>query len=427
MGGAGIVFGEKDWPAMAAKVREVIEDPPQREGILASQQRRLEDFSTENQQHQLQQLLEHVCSLPRREPVAKKVSVVINTYNRCERLRRCLGTLQDQTYRNFEVVVVNGPSTDATAAMLARFGGKIRVVETGRRVISVSRNAGILHAAGELVAFIDDDAVAHPKWLEELVAAFDNAEVGAAGGLVYRMNGLEIEFRNGVLDRLGSVRWDEPQPGVHWDWEEGYINTVSGNNCMFRRSALEEIGGFDEEIEYYHDEADVVMRLQATGFRTVHRPDAIVYHEAARSHIRSSAYHLDWFTITKNTLYCSLKNYGGELSKWRRAWKIARRVVSQRMRPMFRWWMERRISIFSLVRMQLMCIQGIGIGLRKGLRPSPLYQDLSAIRADAPLVQYAASPGTSMSICLLTQSSPGESCGGIVTYTIVPWRRRYGN
>src|SRR5207248_4355260 len=129
---------------------------------------------------------------------------------------------------------------------------------------------GIARTCGELVAFVDDDAICHRKWLEELIQVFDNEEVGAAGGLVYRMNGSDIEFRNGIIDRCGVVRWNQPEPGLHWDWEDGYLNTVSGNNCIFRRSALTAIGGFDEAIEYYHDEVDVVMRLRDAGFRTVH-------------------------------------------------------------------------------------------------------------------------------------------------------------
>lgn len=417
MGGAGVLFHDKNFEAMAEAVRWVLLDPARRQEVLATQRRRLEDFRPENQRQALLSLLDRVRSISPLPQVSRRASVVINTYNRARKLERCLATLADQTYRDFEVIVVNGPSTDETGAVLARFAGKIHVIETRSRVLSVSRNDGIARASGELVAFIDDDAVAHPRWLEELVTAFDGPDVGASGGLVYRMNGRDIEFRNGIIDREGFVRWDQPAPGLYGDWEEGYLNTVSGNNCMFRRSALEQIGGFDERIEYYHDEADVVMRLHRAGFRTVHRPGAVVYHEAAPSLNRRNPYELNWFAITKNTAYCALKNYDGPLPRWQMAVRVTLRVARERMAPMVRWWVDRKIGALALVRMELNCARGIATGLWRGLRPSPRYRSLGPVSGTA-FTPFPARQPKQLSVCLLTQSLPEDLPGGIATYTI---------
>ncbi len=418
LAGAGVIFREKDFPAMAATVAEILSVPERREQILDGQRRRLNDFGAENQREQVRLLLERVCAKPRRSKYRPRVSVVINTYNRADRLHRCLSTLRDQTYDDFEVVVVNGPSTDGTAAMLDQHRNEIRVCQTDSRVLSVSRNVGIANAAGELVAFTDDDAVPDPRWLEELVGAFENREVGAAGGLVYRMNGRSIEFRNGILDRFGFVQWDMPEPGSHWNWEEGFINTVSGNNCIFRRSALLEIGGFDERIEYYHDEADVVMRLQITGWRTVHRPAAIVYHEAAKSHNRFGDLDLNWYVIAKNTVYCALKNYHGKLSKWRMGWRIARRVATQRMKPIHEWWQQRRICTSDFLRMELACLRGLWAGWWNGCRLPTICGEFGAKTPTKSFLRYPTHEGSGLSVCLLTQGLPQESPGGIATYTV---------
>lgn len=417
MGGAGVIFRHKNFPVVAEVVRQVMLDAGQKELVLASQRRRLEDFRPENQRQALLSLLDRVRPVSRPPRVSRRVSVIINTYNRGRQLERCLSTLADQTHRDFEVIVVNGPSSDQTRAVLARFAGKIQVVETQSRVLSVSRNEGIARASGELVAFLDDDAVAHPRWLEELQGAFDEPDVGAAGGLTYRMNGRDIEFRNGIIDREASVYWDQPVPGSHWDWEEGYLNTVSGNNCMFRRSALEQIGGFDERIEYYHDEADVVMRLRRAGFRTVHRPRAVVYHEAAPSLNRRNPYELNWFAITKNTCYCALKNYNGPLPRWRMAVRVALRVARERMAPMVRWCAERKIGALSLARMELACTMGITAGLWRGLRPSPRYRNFEPA-CGGTFTRFPTRQPKHLSVCLLSQNLPEELPGGIATYTI---------
>lgn len=417
LGGAGVVFREKDFESIAGVVRDVLSDPRRKSDLIRAQLRRLEDFGPECQRRQLASLLDRVrgCARPAAAPL--RVSVVINTYNRARLLQRCLATLADQTYRDFEVIVVNGPSTDDTPTVLSLLEGKVQVAQTDSRVLSVSRNEGILRSAGDLVAFIDDDAIADPHWLEELVPAFENPSVGAAGGLVYRMNGRDIEFRNGLLDREGFVRWDEPEPGLHRDWDAGYLNTVSGNNCIFRRSALETIGGFDERIEYYHDEADVVLRLRRAGFCTVHRPEAIVYHESAMSENRTSLYELNWFAITKNTLYCALKNYDGGGSLGRTAGRITGRLVAARMLPMGAWWRDRRIGLAALLRMEFACFRGIVTGIWRGLKPSPLHRPIGPVTADAQFHPLAAPTPAGLSVCLLSQSMPEESPGGIATYT----------
>jgi glycosyltransferase involved in cell wall biosynthesis/GT2 family glycosyltransferase len=417
MGGAGVLFRHKDFEDLAATIRGVLQDPARKQEVLAGQYRRLQDFTAEKQRRSLAALLEQVRALPPRTSIPKRVSVVINTYNRARELERCLATLQEQTYRDFEVVVVNGPSTDDTEAVLSRFGEKIHVGQTPLRVLSVSRNEGIARSSGELIAFIDDDAIAHPCWLEQLVKAFEAPDVGAAGGLVYRMNARDIEFRNGVIDREGFVLWDQPAEGLHWDWEEGYLNTVSGNNCIFRRAALEQIGGFDERIEYYHDEADVVLRLQAAGFRTVHRPAAITYHQAAPSSNRKSAYELNWFAVAKNTLYCALKNYNGELPKRRVAAHIIWRLVRQRMSPMVGWWFSGKIGLPALIRMEWACARGICVGLWRGLKPAPRYRRFAPGPQALAFLPFPARPPKQLAVCLLSQGLPEVSPGGIATYT----------
>src|SRR5690606_20845029 len=95
-----------------------------------------------------------------------------------------LASLRQLDHPAVEVVVVNGPSTDGTDDVLAAHRGQVKVVSCPERNLSLSRNLGIAAAAGELVAFIDDDAYPDPAWLDDLVGLFDDDEVAAAGGPV---------------------------------------------------------------------------------------------------------------------------------------------------------------------------------------------------------------------------------------------------
>lgn len=181
---------------------------------------------------------------------ALRISVVINTYNRAESLRTTLDALRHQHHTDFEVVVVNGPSDDGTAALLEERAGDVRVVDCPERNLAVSRNLGIDATAGEVVAFIDDDAIPEARWLADLAEAYDSERVAGAGGLTLDNTGVRAQYRYSLCDRIGKTDFDarppfvaENQPGA-----DPFVY-LQGTNCSFRRSALEAIGGFDEEIE----------------------------------------------------------------------------------------------------------------------------------------------------------------------------------
>src|ERR1700684_1465788 len=131
---------------------------------------------------------------PRTGRLRMRASVVINTYNRAKSLRNTLRGLQQQTHDDFEVIVVKGPCTDDTDSVLAEFPG-VRFAHCPEVNISKSRNAGIIAAASEIVALIDDDAIPEPNWLRDLVAPYEAAKVGATGGLVYEPSGFELQYK----------------------------------------------------------------------------------------------------------------------------------------------------------------------------------------------------------------------------------------
>jgi glycosyltransferase involved in cell wall biosynthesis/GT2 family glycosyltransferase len=420
LGSAGVLFKDKsDIEALATCLLEVLEPGPARAELVAAGRERLQAFSADRQKDALKMLLTQTSKA--RPPATAPVSVVINTYNRAERLERCLAALSRQTYRQFEVVVVNGPSTDHTEALLRSYGNSIRVVSTPSRVLCVSRNLGIACASGELVAFIDDDAVADATWLANLAAVLNDPRVGAAGGLVYRMNGREIEFRNGVIDRRGVVEWDRGAPGHYSTWRDDRLNTVSGNNCIFRRRLLHEIGGFDERIEYYHDEADVVMRIAERGFRIEHCPEAVVYHEAATSHNRRSMIDLNWFAVYKNTLYCAVKN--AKRSK-RMTWLVTAWLWGPRIRGLAGTRLSGQITTLQLLRIVYRCARGTVSGIVQGLWASPIYRKFDDISSSA-ISPFVHDNTRLFSVALLTQNLPEVNPGGIATYTMALARELY--
>lgn len=219
-----------------------------------------------------------------------RVSIVINTYNRAAQLDDCLWSLRHLNHRNFEVVVVNGPSTDDTRSVCARYAGQIKYLDCPDRNLSVSRNIGIAHATGDIVAFIDDDAVPHPDWLTRLVAAYADPAVVGAGGYTINHAGRDFQVTATLCDRMGNAHGSVNSPSAAAFGFPGspLFPSLLGTNSSFRRAALAAIGGFDETYAYFLDETDVCLRLSDAGGHIVYVADALVYHRYAASHLRNT-------------------------------------------------------------------------------------------------------------------------------------------
>ncbi|UDF30459.1 UNVERIFIED_ORG: glycosyltransferase [Roseateles sp. XES5] len=250
----------------------------------------------------------------KRETIQMLVSVVISTYNRCKSLKNTLAALELQTYRDFEVIIVNGPSNDGTAEVVEDRWPSAKLLHITERNLSKSRNVGIAAASGEIIAFIDDDGVASPTWLEEIVGAYDDPLVGGVGGLVVDANGVKLQYRYSLCDRLcvGEFIFGELAPdrlaAALKPGADPFLY-LQGTNCSFRRDALAKIGGFNEQIEYYGDESDVCMRLIDSGYRLVPLDAASVMHKYAASHSRNAAgFVFDPYTTIKNHHLFALTN-----------------------------------------------------------------------------------------------------------------------
>lgn len=218
-----------------------------------------------------------------------KFSIVVNTYNRADFLEDCLLGLSELSYSNFEVIVINGPSTDRTTEILESWQNKIKTGRCLTANLSMSRNAGIEMADGDVIGFIDDDAVPHPSWLDRIAPHYYNPKVGGVGGFTIDNTGVKFQCRKTICDRYGHAYF----PTDFFDERplsfpsSPFYPSLLGTNSTFRTSALREIGGFDHTFAYLLDETDVCLRLVDRGYGILYEPDALVYHQFAPSHIRN--------------------------------------------------------------------------------------------------------------------------------------------
>lgn len=219
------------------------------------------------------------------------VSIVVVSRGRPDALKRCLLGISQLQYDPFEVVVVADPDGIKAAQSMA-FAEALKLVAFDEPNISAARNLGIAQAAGDVVAFIDDDAVPEPQWLRYLVAPAVQSDVAAMGGYVIGRNGISFQWKARSLDALGEAHdldVDPGQPTVLTPPKGRAIKT-EGTNMAVRRNVLVDLGGFDPAFHYFLDETDLNMRLARAGHATAVVPRAQVHHgfaaNASRNRLR---------------------------------------------------------------------------------------------------------------------------------------------
>jgi GT2 family glycosyltransferase len=218
------------------------------------------------------------------------LTVVVPTRGRAAYLEVTLDSLTRQRARTaHELLVVDDGATDATPEVAERFG--VRLVRHGeRRSLNAARNTGVREAQADLIAFVDDDVVAPPGWVDAVAeGAARHPEADAFGG--------PIRARLEGSPPRACGREDPPITTLDLGPEDVEAEMVWGANFAVRRSAIERIGEFDERLDRAHgDEEDWLVRLRAAGGRIVYLAAAGLDHRrsAADSGLRPlarAAYH----------------------------------------------------------------------------------------------------------------------------------------
>jgi glycosyltransferase involved in cell wall biosynthesis len=200
------------------------------------------------------------------------ISVVVCSYNGARTIRDTLEGLRELAYPNYEVIVVNDGSTDATPIIAAEYD--FRLINTENRGLSNARNTGWQAARGEIVAYIDDDAYPDPHWLHYLSFTLMHTDYVGVGGPNIAPPG-----DGPIADCVANA----PGGPVHVLLSDTEAEHIPGCNMAFRRGTLADIGGFDPRYRTAGDDVDVCWRLQAQGGKIGFHAAAMNWHHRRNS------------------------------------------------------------------------------------------------------------------------------------------------
>jgi glycosyltransferase involved in cell wall biosynthesis len=219
------------------------------------------------------------------------ITVAVCTRNRAEQLAKTLEALSNQTYQNFEVLVIdNAPSDETTQQKVAEFTQnlKFRYLVEERPGLDFARNRAIKEAQGHILAYTDDDAQPDPDWLTEMARAFADPQVDAMTGLVVPAE-LETPAQITFEDLYGGfgkgferILYHRSRPTRRsFPYSAGKFG--AGCNMAFRLQIFEQIGDFDEALDVGTPtggggDIDIFIRVLRGGFTLLYEPRAVVRH-----------------------------------------------------------------------------------------------------------------------------------------------------
>lgn len=217
---------------------------------------------------------------------APRVSLVICTRDRPHELARCLASLPDQSLSPHEIIVVDNASRTSETEEVCRTAG-VSYVREPRPGLDIARNTGARSSTGDIVAYTDDDVVLHPRWLEQLVAAFDEPAIWAVTGLV-----LPAELATPAQWHFERY-WGFGRGFQRTDFGPDFLKTHEDYGCpawligagasmAFRKVAFEQAGFFDERLDVgaagCSGDSEFWHRILCSGGICRYEPSAVAFH-----------------------------------------------------------------------------------------------------------------------------------------------------
>ena len=206
----------------------------------------------------------------------RSVTVVVPVRNRELTIQPLLDSLQKLDYdRNkVEVIVVDGNSTDKTQEIVKKY--PVKLVVEKRKGLNIARNTGIKCAKGEIVAFTDSDCIVPPNWITKIVENFKDPQISCVGGSAKALdNDFISQYADNSIVRLMPFFTKREE----LEKVKPFFRHPAGCNMAFRRKVAEEVGYFDEHIQYGFDEVEFADRICRAGYKMVLDPDVLVWHK----------------------------------------------------------------------------------------------------------------------------------------------------
>lgn len=261
-----------------------------------------------------------------------KISVLIPCYNQAAYIEQVVNAILTQTTLPDEIIVVDDASLDNSVSILKGLPVKI-IRHTTNQGLSQARNSAINASTGDILIFIDGDAIASPGLIEVLLSGYQNSKDPNIGGVGGR--GVETQL-NSVYDRWRAYHASQDFGPIALD----DVPFLYGLCMSYTRNVIDEVGGFDPFFsQTCGEDVDIGIRIHKAGYRLRYLPEAVVYHQHTDDEKRLKRTHSNWaywnYVIKKRHSLPVWKAYAG----------IFRRLITESLTDLI---IRRDFELFKL-------------------------------------------------------------------------------
>ena len=233
-----------------------------------------------------------------------KVSIIIVNYNGERVLGDCLRAVEGQSFRDFEIVLVDNASTDGSLSL----AGHLNLISLPEnRGFTGGNIEGLRHCSGDYIVLLNNDTEPERGWLKALVDAADaHPEVGICASKLINHGTNRVDSAGDLFSTaLRGFKRGEGDAADGFNREE-YIFGACAGAALYRRSMLDEIGFLDEDFFLIHEDTDLNWRAQLAGWKVLYVPSAAVYHKV-RSTIGQMSDLAVYYTV-RNSEFVRIKD-----------------------------------------------------------------------------------------------------------------------
>lgn len=242
------------------------------------------------------------------------VSIVIINWNGINDLKDLLLSFRKVTYKNFEIIIVDHGSIDGSVEYVKKNYPKIKILEKKKNLgFALGNNVGVKEARGEYVLLLNNDTVAKPDFLDHLVAAIKDENVGVVQPKIIFEDSKKLQSagtyltNSGFLYHLGYDKNPEDKK-----YQKSYeIFSANGSCMLIKREVIDRVGLFDKDFFLYFEETDFCWRVWLAGYTVKYIPEAVIYHKGGRTAKTLPSAFINFHSF-KNRINTLIKN----LSVW---------------------------------------------------------------------------------------------------------------
>jgi len=267
----------------------------------------------------------------------KKISIIIPNWNGRNILGSCLGSIKHQSYRSFEVIIVDNGSTDGSINYVKKEYSQYKIIVLKDNVgFARAVNVGVKASRGDLVALLNNDTEADKHWLREIA----NAAVRHPEATFFASKMMDYKRRN-IIDSCGdamtwtgrSYKIGEGKKDSAKYQKERYIFGACAGAAAYRKEFFDKVGYFDEVFFAYLEDVDLDFRAQLLGLKCLFVPSAIVYHIGSATAGRGSGF--AFRQMIRNHIFLIIINF-----PIRYLWHYGAKIIYSELRLLAAAWRE---------------------------------------------------------------------------------------